>query len=210
MSLGHIKIGDVGKWPAAIVRQHKGLIVGAMRTAVRVNAPGLIQAAIAGNPRPPVNTGDYKRSWKIDNLDEGVVIYNPTIQAGIIEHGRRPGFGVSRAGIDAITRWVHLHGMDTATLSVQTKRRVRRAILERRSRRLIGGIGDIVVRQQLSETLRSMKKWRQENKARSIAFAIALAIKRRGLPARPVLGPVTEILKRIVFSAINKAVQEAK
>lgn len=194
MSLGHIKIDEVGKWPAAIVAQHKGLILKTMRVAVRVNAPGLIQAAIASYPRQPVHTGDYKRSWKIKDIDNGVIVYNPTLQAGIIEHGRRPGFGVSRSGIDAIARWVHLHGMD----KVQVSRRER--AIRRRMR--LGGSDKAAIKWR--------GRWQQENLARSIAFAIALSIKRRGLSARPVIGPATELIKRVVVTAIDQAVRGAK
>jgi hypothetical protein len=78
-----------------------------------MHAPALIQEAIAAvKPYQPVHTGEYKRSWKVRNIPDGAAFFNPTLQASIIERGRRPGHGVSREGQEALARWAHLHGMD--------------------------------------------------------------------------------------------------
>lgn len=183
-----VQLADIGKWPKQVVHQYHSGIVQTIRTSLRMYAPALIQDAIASvKPYQPVHTGDYKRSWKVRNITDGAFFYNPTIQASIIERGRRPGVGVSRAGQEALARWVHLHGMDRATMSKR----------ERRSRRRMRAGG------AAKESFRFRTKWSQESRARGIAFLIARAIKRRGLPAKNVLKSVTEELTHHVLNDVE-------
>ena len=174
-----IALADIGKWPKQVVHQyHKG-IVDTIRVSVRMHAPVLFQASIAGvRPHQPVNTGEYKRSGKVVNIADGAMFYNPTKQASIIDRGRRPGTGVSREGQEAIARWVHLHGMDRPTAGQMRFARSRRARK--------GGAA-------------RFRKILEEDRARSIAFLIARAIKRRGLPAKNVISGIeVELTKRVL------------
>ena len=183
-----VQLADIGKWPKQVVHQyHKG-IVDTIRVTVKTYGPAIIQAIIDGvRPYPPVNTGDYRRSWKARNITDGVFFYNPTLQASIIEKGRRPGVGVSQAGQEAIARWVHLHGMDRQSMS----RRERRA---RRSMRA-GGTD--------KRAFRFRTRWQQENRARGIAFVISRAIKRRGLKAKNILAQAKPILTMQVTNDVE-------
>jgi len=185
-----VKLENLGQWPQQITRECHGAIVEAMRVSVKTHAIGIIQTIISGDqPRPPVNTGEYRRNWKVRNITDGVMLFNPTVQAGIIERGRRPGFGVSREGQEALARWVHLHGMDRQPVSKR----------ERATRRKLraGGI--------TKEGLRARSRWRKDSVARGIAFLIARAIKRRGLPAHNILKQA----KRFITMQVTQDVQAA-
>ena len=178
-----VQLADIGKWPKQVVHQYHSGIVATIRTSLRMHAPALFQAAIAGvRPHQPVNTGDYKRSGKVVNIADGAMFFNPTKQAPIIDHGRRPGTGVSREGQEALARWVHLHGMDRPTASQMRFARSRRARKggATRFRRLL-----------------------QEDRARGVAFLIARAIKRRGLPAKNVIGGMKAELTRMVLADVE-------
>jgi hypothetical protein len=55
--------------------------------------------------RQPVDTGDYKNSWKSQMLGEGGIFYsspNPPIKAGVIEEGRR----AAPIPIEPLALWV--------------------------------------------------------------------------------------------------------
>jgi hypothetical protein len=179
-----VQISDLVRWPKQIVQRYQTGIVQQIRISVRMHAPVLFQTAIAGvKPYQPVNTGDYKRSGKVKDITDGALFYNPTIQASIIDRGRRAGVGVSRAGQEALARWVHLHGMDRAPMSKH----------ERRARRKMRADGTE------KSAFRFRSRWQQDNRARAIAFLIARAIKRRGLPAKNVIGGMkAELTRRVI------------
>lgn len=52
-----------------------------------------------------VNTGQYKRSWKFQELPDGGKLFNNAPYAPIIEYGRRPGKGISQVGQIAVATW---------------------------------------------------------------------------------------------------------
>jgi hypothetical protein len=77
------------------------LAVAARRGALRGGLRGLATVQRATSNAPPanpgalgvggaVNTGYYKRAWKLDALPDGARLYNQAPYAGVIEHGRRP------------------------------------------------------------------------------------------------------------------------
>lgn len=56
--------------------------------------------------RVPIDTGDYANSWVAEPTDDGAVLYSaasPSIKAGVIELGRRPGKGIP---IPPLQDWV--------------------------------------------------------------------------------------------------------
>jgi len=182
-----IALADIGKWPRQVVHQyHKG-IVDTIRVTVKTYGPAIIQAIIDGvRPHPPVNTGDYRRSWKARNITDGVFFYNPTLQASIIERGRRPAW-VSKEGQEALARWVHLHGMDREPMS-KRERRVRR-------RMRAGGTDKGV--------FRFRTRWQQENRARGIAFVIARAMSKKARPGLFILAQTKRILTMQVTNDVE-------
>ncbi len=178
-----VNISDLGRWPKIMVGKYNGAIVKQIQISVHMHGPMIVQAMIDGTrPYPPVNTSDYRRNWKVRNLSNGALLFNPTKQAGIIERGRRPGIGVSRQGQEDLARWVHLHGMDRPTSKQMRFARSRHA-----------GKGGAA----------RFRKILQEDRARSIAFMIARAIKRRGLPAKNVLGRAKPLIVEKVLHDVD-------
>ncbi len=53
-----------------------------------------------------LNTGAYKRSWKWQEIEKGIVIYNAQLYAGVIEYGRR--VGARMPPVEPIARWAQL------------------------------------------------------------------------------------------------------
>ena len=133
---GSVSVSDLAKWPKVMVEKYHVEIVKQIQISVQMHGPAIIQAIIDGTrPYPPVNTGEYRRNWKVRRISNGALIFNPTKQAGIIGQGRRPGFGVSKEGQEALARWVHLHGMDRFDGTPGMRRRIRsRAARDSRAR----------------------------------------------------------------------------
>jgi hypothetical protein len=74
-------------------------VIRAARRTTQVDCMRIIQQVIMEVPKKqrPFDTGDYKRSWKSEDTDDGAIFYSaatPAVKAGVIEHGRRPGKGI--------------------------------------------------------------------------------------------------------------------
>ena len=178
-----VNISDLAKWPKVMVGKYHREIVKQIQISVKMRGPMIVQAIIDGTkPYPPVHTGEYRRNMKVRDLSNGALLYNPTKRAGIIERGRRPGFGVSRQGQEDLARWVHLHGMDRAT-----GRQMRFA----RSRFVKKG------------GAARFKRLLEEDRARSIAFLIARSIKRRGLPAKYIFARAKPLIVESVLNDVD-------
>ena len=184
-----IDIKDIGSWPGQVVREKRSELLTAVRTAIKVDGPAIVQATIdATKPNPPVDRATYRRNWKCRNIPNGARLYNSTVQASIIEDGRRPGTGVSWEGLTSLRVWVHHHGLDRAEAKIQRYKLLPKKEGGRPSARL------------------SMRD-RTEAARDSIAFLIARAIKARGLPAKRILarskGLLTQLFQRTVEGVLG-------
>lgn len=96
----------------AIPREDEAAIRRAIQRTVEVDAHRWIQWSIKGGGwagpgeyRQPVDTGDFKGSWRGVMTQEGGVIYassSPPLKAGVIEGGRRPAW----IPIEPLAQWV--------------------------------------------------------------------------------------------------------
>ena len=236
MAVGEVNIKDLAKWPQKVVDQYRNVIITATEQTLQVEGMQIIQQTIdSTQPHPPVHTGDYRRRWRASRIPNGVRIGNSSMVAPIIEEGRRPGKGVSQEGQQALARWVHLHGMDKVTLrersTSQERSRlalakkvgagylgaVRAKVMEDREARFTAGkrkrlrtargLGSVALRMaKAGERQRFIDA--TEKKAMTVAFLIARAIKRRGLPAKNVLGrakkQITDLVMRNIYLAMGK------
>ena len=186
MATTTVSLNDLGKWPVEVIAKSSHLMLCALQQSVSLHGPRLVQQSVdAVRPHKPVSTGVYRAGWRVEKLVDGAALMNGVLYAGIIEHGRRPGKGVSKEGQEAIARWVHLHGMDQWDDNQGMRRKLKRTKRDRASKRLL--------------------KDKQESRARGIAFLIARAIKRRGLPAKNVLGSCRGVLTEQVVEDVRGA-----
>jgi hypothetical protein len=80
--------------PAVLLAKPKQLqatIVKALRLSAKTEALRLVQEEVSAAQPMPVDRGTYRRMWQARDIDEGVMVFNPTPYAAVIEHGRRPG-----------------------------------------------------------------------------------------------------------------------
>jgi len=159
----------------------KHAMVEAIRTTVKLHGPRIAQAYVSSETPPPVDRGTYRRSFKVQDITDGVVIYNFAPHAGVIERGRRPG---RMPPIDVIQAWVRRkHIGATFTGPVQRSVSVRSKLGGRK--KSVGG-----------------RKGAIEAQQRNIAFRIARKIGARGLPAHHILDRTVETLTPIVEKKI--------
>lgn len=81
----------------------------AIQVAVQLHGPRVVASVIAATTPPPVDRGTYRRTWYVEDLDEGVVLYNNSPHAPIIEAGRRKGAKMPPVGL--IAEWVRRKGI---------------------------------------------------------------------------------------------------
>lgn len=162
-----------------------GAMVGAIRVAVKLHGPRIAQALVSAEGRGVVDRGTYRRSFKAADVEGGAVLYNFAPHASIIERGRRPG--QKMPPVNLIQEWVRRHNLGSSFVGP-----VQRAVR---------------VRSQLGGKARSVggRKGAVEAQQRQIAWLIARAIARRGMPAHHILDRTVEQLTPIVEKKIAEA-----
>jgi len=130
------KLGAALK-PAAV----KGILRGAYR--VQAMLQQFTGQAPPANPNGigtggAVNTGFYKRAWKIQTLPDGARVFNAAPYAPVIEWGRRPGRFPPKA---VIVAWIQRRLMKSRKEAEALSFVVRRAIARRGllPRQVLGG-----------------------------------------------------------------------
>jgi hypothetical protein len=176
-----VHLRDLGGWVSSIPKERHAAAVKAVRLTARSIARPIINEEInATRPHAPVDRRDYMRSWTALAIENGIRIFSSSPYASVIDGGRRPG---SNSSIQALIGWVHRHGLADRS---ETK-----AISWNRNRKL--SFTDSLAAQKLST--KKIVVMSVANQEKSIAFAIAAAIKKRGLPAKHVFERAS---KRIV------------
>ena len=98
-----VNIASLPEWAGKLVGRRKADVLAAIRKTVYVAGQQIIQQEIdATKPYKPVDRGDYRRGWKYAELPDGARLYNATVQASVIERGRRPG---SMPPLTPLMRW---------------------------------------------------------------------------------------------------------
>ncbi len=131
--------------------------------AFEVALRGVAEGAAVATRIPIFDRGTYARRFKARRLPEGAELRNDAPHAGVIEFGRRPGRRPPPVAV--ILRWVRRVGLDVSGLASK-RRGVRKKSKGKRARK---GRVQGVRRAQAQ-----------------VAFLIARAIGRRGLPAHAV------------------------
>ena len=156
-------------------------LVEAIRVSVKKNGPRIVQQIISSENPQPVDRGTYRRSFQVDDVPGGAVMYNFAPHAAIIEEGRRPG--ARMPPVEAIFSWV-----------------VRKKI-----GRTINGPVQAFSGPRQKKGNRSDRKQAVMNNQRWIAWQIARAIKARGLKAKKILARAEQRLTPLVSADISRA-----
>jgi hypothetical protein len=119
----------------------------------------------------PFDKGHYKAGWRVQQTPQGADIYNVTLQGLLIEEGvRGANVKIGRAMIGALMEWAKRHGLG---VTYQFGAKVGKLAKSK------GGSG----KAYWTKTLMKVKP--PEEALRSIAWAIAQSIKKRGLYRQP-------------------------
>jgi hypothetical protein len=177
----HVGPKDLGKQLETFAKRDFENLVEAIRVTVKVHGPRVVQQLISQESPKPVDRGTYRRSFQVDDIPGGSVLYNFAPHAAIIEEGRRPGARMPPVG--AIYDWVKRKRIGNAIHGpVQTFAGPRRQ-----------GKGNRSDRQQ-AITANQMH----------IALMIARKIAARGLPAKRILARAEKILTPLVAKRIDQ------
>lgn len=148
---GKISIDEAPAWVRRLegrlrTAAEKGLLSAAHRLV------GVIQETIDREPRKPVDRGIYRAGWAVRRVAHGVLVYNATPAASLIEYGvRAENVKIGRKMIDALAEWVLRKG-------------------------LVGGRG-----QKRDAGGRFLNAGERAVEARRIAWAIAQSMKKNGI-----------------------------
>ena len=184
-----VSLRVLGGYVSRIPKERHKAAVRAVRQTMRERGRVIVREEInVTKPRIPFDRGDYTRSWQAVPIDDGCRIFSTCPYASVIDRGRRPGFGVGKAGIQALMGWAHRHGMDVEAVSP------REQLIRKRMLKTAAAMGALAM---AKAGIKARKAKQAEDVARVVAFAIAAAIKRRGLPAK------------LVFDRASKRIVEA-
>lgn len=101
---------------AGDAERRRGRMIAAIRDAVMQGMAIVQEEVDRTTPYPPVDRGTYRRGFQYAQTPAGATIYNHVPYQGVLEDGRRPGTGVSRAGQKAIAAWVLRKGLITKSV----------------------------------------------------------------------------------------------
>lgn len=103
---------DVSAYVVGLTKARREAVVRAIQLTCATRAPMEIQKVVDATKPLPVDRGTYRRGFKVRELADGAMIYNPVAYAPVIEFGRRPG--QKMPPIDAIADWVIRKGLVAA------------------------------------------------------------------------------------------------
>lgn len=120
-----LSLSDFPGWLRRKQKQLPTVARDALRLAAKTEGMRVIQEVISATTPQPVDRGTYRRGWRARNVPGGVAVYNPTLYASVIEHGRRPGGKPPPTKL--IARWVLRKGLVKDVRGKAKQRRAARA-----------------------------------------------------------------------------------
>jgi hypothetical protein len=182
-----VRLADLGRTIGRDMRAQRDAAQKAMRITVHTEAPRIIQDEIArAQPRQPVDTGGTKNKYQTRDVPGGVIVFNPSVAAAVIEDGRRAG---KMPPLEPLIRWVLRKGLvGKAAIMPSEKGKHARA-----AARLVAK--DV--------------EWQA---AKGIAWAIARKMMKQGWPAAPnqpmqILAKTAARLRPLVLAAVDRALR---
>lgn len=172
-----VHVRDVAGYVRRRAKGSHAAAVRAIRVTMRGQGPRIVREEInATQPHPPFDRGEYLRSWRELDIDDGGRFFSTSSYASVIDRGRRPG---TWTPIGPLIGWVKRKGLNRWDNNPGMRGRVK-------------------------------GKANLESNARSIAFAIAAAIKKRGLPPKNVFARAAKRIIAACKQAVNAAWAKAE
>jgi hypothetical protein len=162
--------GGADAWKKHMDKVIREAAIRGLRAAALRLVNHIVVSVIPAEPRVPVDRGIYRAGWKMRPIEGGAEVYNNTPHASFIEDGvRAANVKVGRLMLDAITAWVKRKGIDKGP-----------------GPKLIKGLTAAVKNQRIGATVTktakgSMLNPTSDSRARSIAWAIAMNMKKKGI-----------------------------
>ena len=196
-----VNIADLAGHVRGLTKDRKRAGIQAMRTALLQRGRVIIREEIdATKPHPPFDRGEYARSWRVINIPNGVRIYSTSPYAAVINGGRRPG---KLPNIQALIGWAKRHGIGEVVFS-DKETSYRRQFMK--TARALGSFAAAMAKAGLKER----KAKQGEQAVLSAAFAIAMSIKKNGIPAKHVFDRASQRLVDICRAAFHTGVSGAE
>lgn len=177
--------------PARFGQDKSGVITRGVVKGLRSAAHRAKQELARSTQRKAANTGSLARSWLVVPTPRGAVVLNAQVYFGVIEGGRRPG---TMPPVDALYIWVKrklAKEIACEYMQMQTRKRARRKAGSR-----------------AKPPAYNRKVW-MDKRARSIAFAIAHKIKKKGTKPRWIYRDLTPRLLRQLRREVKHEVKQS-
>ena len=177
-----------GKDHGPIVRAavHRGLHSAALRTKANLTRE---------TQRKASDTGTLAKSWFLVPWLRGVALYNTQAYAAVIEYGRRPG---TMPPVEAIEVWV--------------RRKLKGAIAREWAKRKAiqkGGVYSIKSKRERRVKKKLRAGVAKDQIARSLAWAVAKSIKRKGTKPRWIYRGMRDKVRKHVKIEVNREIRKA-
>jgi hypothetical protein len=198
--IGSVNIAQLAGHVRGLTKERHAAAVTAVRLVVKEHGRPIMSETIKATVPSPFDRGDYDRSWKAISIPNGVRFASSSAYASTIDDGRRPG---TMPNVQAIVGWVHRHGLATRAISARESSYRRRFL---KTATALGSYARRMAQAGLKE--RAVRQVEQEE--RSIAFAVAMAIKKRGTPAKHVFARAKVRLIVLCTDAARFAISGAK
>lgn len=174
--------------------------VNAMRGAAMMSLGHIQESINETAPYVPVDTGQYRQAWQVEHVLGGADLFNPTIQASIIEYGSRPHTAPIGPLLDWAERKLRSGGVPRTPTPVSMGRRLKRAVrrVVKKIGRRLGGPSQGRSRSGVTRTITASKE------VQDLAFRAWVKIREDGTDAKRVMERARPQMLRAVELEIER------
>jgi hypothetical protein len=191
-----VQLRDLGDWARNLPKERHAAAVDAVRKVMQERGRVIVNEEINATTPRPFDRGSYARSWFALSIADGGRLYSKSPYASVIDGGRRPG---KFPPIQPIIGWVHRKGLAVGSSSLT-------ATIASRQKKFREFLYSTMTKAQLRKADKKIAKFSEAGAERSIAFAIAMAIKKRGIPAKNVFARASKRLIALIETEVRMAI----
>lgn len=189
----------------ALEEEERRLHAGLVRVARNAAAYGRTKAMQIARAEGLRASGTYERSFVVGVTVTGATLTNSSEHAGIVEFGRTPGRRPPPVGV--ILQWMQDKGMVGRLPNLSVRGRVADMMREAKHDKRLTGADRRRLRGKAEESARQERLSKREKHIMDAwrrAWSIAMAIGRRGIRPRRVLGQTVPHIERFIRQEIRK------